>query len=67
MATVHMTLSDTPEGGVEIHTDFAPAVGARCSAAQAAALEIFNRTRAEWARAGIEVVHINQLPLELPV
>jgi hypothetical protein len=59
MASVRITLTDTPTGGVEVSTDFAPTVGAPCSKAQSAALEIFNRTRKEWAAAGIEVVHIN--------
>ena len=58
MAKVQITLTDTDTGGVEVHTDFAPTVGAPCSKAQAAALEIFNRTRREWAQSGIEVVHI---------
>lgn len=58
MAQVHITLSDTPTGGVEIHTDFSPTVGAPCSKAQAAALDIFARTRREWAQSGVEVVHI---------
>lgn len=58
MATVHITLTDTPTGGVEVHTDFAPAPGAPCSKAQSTALEIFNRTRREWGVGGIEVVHI---------
>jgi len=66
MATVHMTFTDTPTGGVEVQTDFVPAIGAPCSKAQAAALEIFNRTRRDWGMAGIEVVHITQRPLELP-
>lgn len=45
MPSVTITLIDTPTGGVAIKTDFAPAVGQRCSAAQAAALDIINRTR----------------------
>lgn len=48
MPTVTITLSDTPSGGVSIHTSFAPAVGAPCSPAQAAALEIMQRTRRDW-------------------
>lgn len=45
MANVTITLSDTPSGGVSIHTDFKPAVGNPCSQAQAAALDIISRTR----------------------
>lgn len=48
MPTVTLTLSDTPSGGVSIHTSFVPAVGAPCSPAQAAALEIMARTRKNW-------------------
>ena len=66
MATVHLTLTDTATGGVEVQTDFVPAIGAPCTKAQAAALEIFNRTHRDWGMAAIEVVHINQLPQELP-
>lgn len=57
MATVHLTLTDTDTGGVEVHTDFMPSIGAPCTKAQAAALEMFNRTRREWGISGIEVVH----------
>lgn len=45
MAQVTITLTDTPEGGVAVQTDFKPAIGAPCSAAQAAALDIISRTR----------------------
>lgn len=58
MATVHITLTDTATGGVEVHTDFVPGIGAPCTKAQSAALEIFNRTRREWKLSGIEAVHI---------
>jgi len=58
MATVHITLTDTPTGGVEVHTDFTPGIGAPCTKAQSTALEIFNRTRREWNLSGIEAVHI---------
>jgi hypothetical protein len=62
MATVHMTFTDTDAGGVEVHSDFQPAIGKACTKAQAAALEIFNRTRKEWGMAGIEVVHMQVAP-----
>ena len=48
MPTVTLTLTDTPTGGVAVHTSFTPAVGAPCSPAQAAALDIIRRTRHEW-------------------
>ena len=48
MAKVTITLEDTPMGGVSIHTEYKPAIGAPCTNAQAAALEIFNRTRRDW-------------------
>ena len=44
MARITITLEDTPAGGVAIHSDFKPAIGGRCSLAQAAALEIVSRT-----------------------
>ena len=48
MPKITITLSDTPTGGVAIHSDFAPAVGKPCSPAQSAALEIINRTNKQW-------------------
>jgi hypothetical protein len=45
MPSVTITITDTPEGGVSIHTDFKPAVGNPCSPAQSAALDIISRTR----------------------
>jgi hypothetical protein len=45
---ITITLEDTPQGGVSVHTDFKPAIGAPCSPAQAAALEILARTRKDW-------------------
>ena len=62
MAQVTITLKDTPQGGVEVQTDWKPSIGAPCSKAQSAALEIFNRTRKEWALTGIDVVHMNVAP-----
>ncbi|PHM20961.1 MAG: hypothetical protein CK604_00690 [Curvibacter sp. PD_MW3] len=73
MPTVTITLTDTPTGGVAIHTDFKPAIGAPCSAAQSAALDIITTTKRQWATAsekfGVEEIakffevrmnHINQ-------
>lgn len=48
MAEIHITLRDTPSGGVAIHTDFKPAVGQTCTPAQGHALEIINRTQKQW-------------------
>lgn len=48
MASVIITLTDTPTGGVAVHTDYKPAVGNPCSPAQAHALEVINRTRANY-------------------
>ncbi|MDP3650913.1 MAG: AAA family ATPase [Rhodoferax sp.] len=48
MASITITLTDTPTGVVAIHTDFRPAIGAPCSPAQAAALEFINRINRDW-------------------
>jgi hypothetical protein len=48
MPSITITLTDTPEGGVAVHTDFKPAIGAPCSVAQAAALDIIRRTTREY-------------------
>jgi len=48
MPSVTLTLIDTPTGGVAIQTDFKPAVGNPCSAAQSAALDIIARTRKDY-------------------
>ena len=45
MAQVTIVIADTPNGGVSVYTDFQPAIGAPCSTAQAAALDIIARTR----------------------
>jgi hypothetical protein len=57
MASVQFTLSDTPTGGVSIHTNFQPPVGKVCTVAQNAALEILNRTGKQW---GVEPIHLQQ-------
>lgn len=64
MAKVTVTLTDTPTGGVAIHTDFRPAIGAPCSPAQAAVLDIIARTKRDWgmkapllAEVDIDAVH----------
>lgn len=48
MPTVTITLTDIPVGGVSVHTDFVPAIGAACSPAQSTALELISRTRKQW-------------------
>jgi hypothetical protein len=45
MPQVTIILTDTPEGAVSVRSDFKPAVGAPCSAAQAAALDVIARTQ----------------------
>lgn len=60
MASVTVILEDTPAGGVSIRTDFKPAIGAKCSLAQSAALEIMNRTAKDYglpASFGAKPVH----------
>lgn len=48
MAEIVITLKDNDQGGVSVHSDFKPAIGARCSLAQAAALDIVRRTSKEY-------------------
>ena len=48
MAEVTITLKDTPTGGVYAHSTYTPAVGHPLTPAQAAALEMMNRTTREW-------------------
>lgn len=48
MPTVTITLSDTPTGGVAVHSNYVPALGARASLAQSAAMDIINRTCREY-------------------
>ncbi len=64
MAEVIITLTDTPSGSVAIHSNFRPAIGAPCSNAQAAALDIIARTKLDWgfkapllAEVDIDAVH----------
>jgi hypothetical protein len=48
MASVTLIIADTDAGGVSINSSFKPAIGAKCSLAQSAALEIMNRTAKEY-------------------
>lgn len=59
MPAVIITLEDTPAGGVSVHSNFVPAVGLACSPAQAAALDIINRTAKEWNGSSGHGVKIN--------
>lgn len=62
MATIHLTLIDTPAGGVAVRTSFKPAIGQPCTPAQGHALEIINRTHKQW---GIEPAPLCECNLEL--
>lgn len=48
MPSVTITLSDTPEGGVAVHSNYVPALGHKTSMAQSAAQDIINRTCREY-------------------
>lgn len=48
MPSITLTLTDTPQGAVAIHSSFKPAVGNPCSPAQAVALDIISRTHKQW-------------------
>ena len=48
MPSITITLSDTPTGGVSVHSDFKPAIGTPLSPAQSAALDIVARTSKQW-------------------
>jgi hypothetical protein len=56
MPTIVLTLTDTPNGSVSIHSNWKPAVGNPCSAAQSAALEIIARTHKQSG------IHIDAAP-----
>lgn len=60
MALIHMTIADTPTGGVAIHTTFKPAIGQPCSPAQGHALEIINRTHKQWGLVAAGVCECKQ-------
>lgn len=51
MATVTITITDTPAKGVAVHSDFAPAVGAPLTLAQTAGLDIYIRATRQWGGA----------------
>ncbi|MCS4509168.1 hypothetical protein [Xylophilus ampelinus] len=56
MATITLTLTDTPNGAVALHSSFTPAIGAALSPAQAHALDLVSRTRKQWG------LHIDAAP-----
>lgn len=60
MPTVTITLTDTPDGRVAIQHNFQPAAGHPCSPAQAAALDIINRTGRIW---GVNVAGTRHMTL----
>jgi hypothetical protein len=61
MPQITLTLSDTPDGGVSIHSSFKPAAGLPCSAAQSLALDVIARTHKQWGVPAVsahKVIHI---------
>lgn len=48
MASITITVADTPNGGISIRSDYQPAVGNPCSRAQSAALDMIRRTRKDF-------------------
>lgn len=48
MSTVTITITDTPTGGVAVHSDYVPALGSKTSLAETAAQDIINRTCREY-------------------
>lgn len=48
MATTTITIEDTPDGRIAVHSSYQPSRGERCSLAQQATLEIVRRTRKEY-------------------
>ena len=48
MATTTITIEDTPDGRIAVHSSYQPARGERGSLAQQATLEIVRRTRKEY-------------------
>ena len=45
MATTTITIEDTPDGRIAVHSDYQPSRGERCSLAQQATLEIARTER----------------------
>lgn len=59
MPAVTITLTDTTDGGVSVHSDFKPAVGNPCSPAQSAALDIISRTRRHYGLATLPLTGVD--------
>lgn len=51
MASVTITVEDTPVGGVSVKSNYVPAIGQRTTVAQVAAQEMINRTCREYGLA----------------
>ncbi len=45
MSKVNIIVEDTPDGRIELASDYKPTIGSPATPAQAAALDILNRTR----------------------
>ena len=56
MPQITLTLTDTSEGGVAIHSSFKPAAGLPCSPAQSQALDIIARTHKQWGVPAVPVM-----------
>ena len=73
MPEITLTLNDTPNGCVSVHSSFKPAIGARCSPAQDFALEIINRTHKQWGihidakPGGVDIDAVHRTHAALPV
>lgn len=59
MPSVTITLTDTPMGSVSVRSDFTPAIGAPCSLAQSAALEIINRTCKAYGLSALPLIKVD--------
>jgi len=64
MASVTITITDTPAKGVSVHSDFAPAVGAPLTLAQSAGLDIYIRATRQWGTPlslpGVDIDAVNR-------
>lgn len=60
MADVTLTLRDTPESGVVVHTTFKPALGQRLSPAQSLALDLATQASHRADVVHMQVLHQDQ-------
>lgn len=51
MPSITITITDTPTGGVAVHSNYVPALGGKTTPAQMAAQDIVNRTCREYGLA----------------